>query len=50
VVDSENVAITNFRTGASTMLKHHSRRYGKYTAWALGKPAELAHSAAAHSD
>jgi hypothetical protein len=36
--------------GACVMLKHHSRSYGKYTAWALGKSAELAHSAAAHSD
>jgi hypothetical protein len=32
------------------MLKHHSRSYGKYTAWALGKSAELAHSVAVHSD
>jgi hypothetical protein len=28
------------------MLKHHLRSYGKYTAWALGKSAELVHSAA----
>src|SRR3546814_17345431 len=32
------------------MLTHHSRSYGKYTAWALGRSAKLAHSAAAHSD
>jgi hypothetical protein len=32
------------------MLKHHSRSYGMYMAWALGKSAELAHSAAVHSD
>jgi len=30
------------------MLRHHSRSYGKYTAWALGKSAEFAHSTAAH--
>jgi hypothetical protein len=29
------------------MLKHHSRCYGKYTAWALGKSAGLAHGPAA---
>ena len=34
----------------STMIKHHSRSYGKYTAWALGKSAELTHSEATHSD
>jgi hypothetical protein len=32
------------------MLKHHLRSYRKYTAWALGRSAKLAHSAAAHSD
>lgn len=32
------------------MLKHHSRSYGKYTAWALGRSAKIAHGAAGHSD
>jgi hypothetical protein len=32
------------------MLEHYSQSYGKYTARALGKSAELAHGAAAHSD
>jgi hypothetical protein len=32
------------------MLKHHSPSYGKYTAWVLGKSAELAHGAAAQQE
>jgi len=50
VVDPETVAITNSRSCASPMLKNHSQSYGKYTAWALSKLVELAHSAAARSD
>jgi hypothetical protein len=50
VVDPETVAITNSRSCASTVPKHHSRSYGTYTVWASGKSAALAPGAAAHQD
>src|SRR3546814_9138601 len=40
---------THSRSCASTMLKHHSRSYGKYTAWALGRSAKSANSSPGHS-